>query len=177
MTDDVKSDDLNLTGENLVVNTADLKTVFYQPQQDHIKVVKHHPDAALPSMAHPDDAGLDLQTMESVTLPPGKSCVLPSGIAMELPKGYYGRISNRSKIASKLNVAVMARIIDKPFTGELKINLINLGQDTVEFRKGDKVAQIVIERTYSDMPIEEVDSLQETSRGASGIDDAEMRIR
>lgn len=142
-----------------------------------IKIMKRHPDAAVPSMAHKDDAGLDLQTMESVTLPPGKSCVLPSGIAMQLPKGFYGRISNRSKIASKKNVAVMARIIDKPFTGEIKINLINLGQEPVEFFKGDKVAQIVIERTYSDMPIKVVDRLEESSRGASGIDDAEMRLR
>ncbi|CAA0365506.1 Deoxyuridine 5'-triphosphate nucleotidohydrolase (modular protein) [Alteromonas alvinellae] len=154
-----------------------LETFYGQFEAPHIKVVKRHPDAAMPSMAHEDDAGLDLQTMESVVLPPGKSCVLPSGIAMQLPKGFYGRISNRSKIASKKNVAVMARIIDKPFTGEIKINLINLGQETVEFFKGDKVAQIVIERTYSSLPLVEVEQLEETSRGASGIDDAEMRIR
>jgi dUTP pyrophosphatase len=156
---------------------ADIKRDLVMSSLPHIKVEKRHPDAAMPSLAHEDDAGLDLQTMQSVVLPPSKSCVLPSGIAMQLPKGYYGRISNRSKIASKLNVTVMAQIIDKPFTGEIKINLINLGSDTVEFRKGDKVAQIIIERTYSGLPLVEVDSLEETDRGSSGIDDAEMRLR
>lgn len=159
------------------ITFADIERDLLMSSFPHIKVVKRHPDAEMPSMAHEDDAGLDLQTMQSVVLPPGKSCVLPSGIAMQLPKGFYGRISNRSKIASKLNVTVMAQIIDKPFTGEIKINLINLGSDTVEFRKGDKVAQIIIERTYSGLPLVEVDSLEETDRGSSGIDDAEMRLR
>lgn len=175
----------NIATMELRLNQADLEPLHIEHTEKekrlieafapHIKVEKRHPDAAMPAMAHEDDAGLDLQTMQSVVLPPGKSCVLPSGIAMQLPKGFYGRISNRSKIASKLNVTVMAQIIDKPFTGE--INLINLGSDTVEFRKGDKVAQIIIERTYSGLPLYEVDSLEETDRGSSGIDDAEMRLR
>lgn len=159
------------------VNFADLEERLVASLMPNIKVQKRHPDAEMPSLAHEDDAGLDLQTMQSVVLPPGKSCVLPSGIALQLPKGFYGRISNRSKIASKLNVTVMAQIIDRPFTGEIKINLINLGQETVEFFKGDKVAQIIIERTYSSLPLVEVDSLEETDRGSSGIDDAEMRLR
>ena len=115
--------------------------------------------------------------MESVTIPPGKRVKLPSGLAFGLPDYTVGRIWPRSKLANHKGLVVLAGVCDRPYTGEVMISLLNTGEDPIELRKGDKVAQMAVLPILTGLPIEEVDSLEETSRGASGINDAELRLR
>ncbi|WP_232365188.1 dUTP diphosphatase [Salinimonas marina] len=141
-----------------------------------IKVKTINPFAPLPTLAHAGDAGLDVQTMVSVTLNPGQRASLPTGLAFGIPDGFYGQMEPRAKLADKYGIDVMARVVDSTHTGEVHVVIINHGQDAVEFRKGDKIAQLIIKQTFSHLPLVEVERLDETSRGASGILDSELRL-
>lgn len=139
-----------------------------------LPVRRLHNDAVLPVRAHPEDAGMDLTTIESVTLPPGKSVMLATGWAISIPTGQAGIIEPRSKLSSRKGLTVLARVIDSPYREEIVISMINVSDKDIEIRKGDKVAQLVVHYISLDNPVE-VDFLPETERGAKGIKSTEMR--
>ncbi|KXJ61671.1 MAG: hypothetical protein AXW14_08590 [Alteromonas sp. Nap_26] len=139
--------------------------------------MKRHPDAVVPSLVNTNDAGLDLSAIESVTIPAGKQALIKTGLSFGLPAGTVGLIWPRSKLAAKHGLDVMAGVVDQPYTGEVMVSLINHSDKDFELRKGDRIAQLLVQPVLSNLPIVEVDSLEETSRGASGINDAEMRLR
>tara|TARA_R110000868_G_scaffold169012_1_gene403862 strand:+ start:267 stop:698 length:432 start_codon:yes stop_codon:yes gene_type:complete len=136
-----------------------------------------HINAKIPSRGSDESAGLDICTIESVTIPPGHRALLKTGLAMSIQKGYYGSLRPRSKLAAKLGVTVLAGVIDSDYRGEIMVSLKNSGFDTVEFKEGDKVAQLIIEKHYSDMQINIVDDLDRTMRGQAGVNSSEMRLR
>ena len=136
-----------------------------------------HEDAITPSRGSIESAGLDLHTIESVTIPPGQRALLRTGFAMSMPVGYVGLIWPRSKLAAKKGIVVLAGGIDSDYRGEVMISLLNTGLDPVELCTGDKVAQMIIQRHYSDMQINVVDELDKTGRGADGVNCSEMRLR
>jgi len=135
------------------------------------------PNANIPSRGSDESAGLDICTIESVTITAGQRALLKTGIAMSMPKGYVGLIWPRSKLAAKMGVAVLAGVVDSDYRGEIMVSLLNTGQDAVELRSGDKVAQMIIQKHFSDMEIEVVDDLDRTMRGYSGVNSSEMRLR
>lgn len=177
----------NIATMELRLNQADLEPlkIDYTEAEERmiaalapkIKVVKRHPDAVVPSLANQNDAGLDLTTIESVTIPAGKQALVKTGLSFGLPVGTVGLIWPRSKLAAKYGLDVMAGVVDQPYTGEVMVSLINHSDKDVELRKGDRIAQLLVQPVMSGLPIVEVDSLEETSRGAAGINDAEMRLR
>ena len=136
-----------------------------------------HINAKIPSLGSDESAGLDLHTIESVTIPPGHRALLKTGIAMSMPAGYVGLIWPRSKLAAKMGIDVLAGVVDSDYRGEIMISLLNTGLDTVEIKAGDKVAQMIIQRHYSDMQINIVDDLDKTMRGVAGVNSTEMRLR
>jgi len=135
------------------------------------------PNANIPSRGSDESAGLDICTIESVTITAGQRALLKTGIAMSMPKGYVGLIWPRSKLAAKMGVDVLAGVVDSDYRGEIMVSLLNTGQDAVELRSGDKVAQMIIQKHFSDMEIEVVDDLDRTMRGYSGVNSSEMRLR
>ena len=136
-----------------------------------------HEDAIVPSRGSEESAGLDFHTIESVTIPPGYRALLKTGIAMSMPAGYVGLIWPRSKLAAKMGIDVLAGVVDSDYRGEIMISLLNTGFDPVEIKAGDKVAQMIIQRHYSDMKINIVDDLDKTMRGVAGVNSTEMRLR
>ena len=136
-----------------------------------------HEDAIVPSRGSEESAGLDFHTIESVTIPPGYRALLKTGIAMSMPAGYVGLIWPRSKLAAKMGIDVLAGVVDSDYRGEIMISLLNTGFDPVEIKAGDKVAQMIIQRHYSDMKINIVDDLDKTMRGQAGVNSSEMRLR
>ena len=136
-----------------------------------------HEDAIVPSRGSEESAGLDFHTIESVTIPPGHRALLKTGIAMSMPAGYVGLIWPRSKLAAKMGIDVLAGVVDSDYRGEIMISLLNTGFDPVEIKAGDKVAQMIIQRHYSDMKINIVDDLDKTMRGVAGVNSTEMRLR
>lgn len=114
-----------------------------------IKVKQLSEGARLPAQATNWAAGADLCCAESFSLQPGERKLVPTGIALEIPRGYYGRVAPRSGLAVRHGIDTLAGIIDSDFRGELKVALINLGEEPVGFAAGERIAQLIIERAAS----------------------------
>lgn len=123
----------------------------------------------MPTRAHPTDAGMDLRAKANVLLVPGQRHLVGTGVKGAIPDGYVGFITPRSGLAHKhgVTVANSPGTVDAPYRGEIKVNLINLGEKAHVIRKGDRIAQIVIQ-PVSLMPAVEVQELGTTTRGAGG---------
>lgn len=125
----------------------------------------------LPRYAHEGDAGLDLYCAEDVTLDPGERALIPTGLAIAIPEGYAGFVQPRSGLAIKhgLSLVNTPGLIDSHYRGELKVIAINLDPRTpITLKRGDKVAQLVIQQVCRCTPIE-VDELDATARGEGGF--------
>jgi len=126
-----------------------------------------------PSYVKEGDSGFDLRANESGTLKPFERLLVPTGLFFELPEGYELQIRPRSGLAFKHGITVLNTpgTVDTGYRGEIKVLLINLGQDKFTFEKGDRVAQGVIAgRVSSDLgELVEVLNLNESDRGDSGF--------
>jgi len=136
-----------------------------------------HINAKIPTRGSDESAGLDICTIESVTIPTGHRALLKTGIAMSMPAGYVGLIWPRSKLAAKMGIDVLAGVVDSDYIGEIHVSLLNTGLNPVEIRAGDRCAQLIIQKHYSNMEINIVDELAPTDRGMKGINCSEMRLR
>lgn len=106
-------------------------------------------DVPVPSYAHPGDAGADLTTTENVELGPLQRAVVPTGVAIALPEGFAAFVHPRSGLAAKHGVTVVNApgTIDAGYRGEIKVILANTDpHETVRLRRGDRVAQLVVQR-------------------------------
>ena len=128
-----------------------------------IKVKRLHPDAKLPSYAHPGDVGLDLYPLEVKTIKPGEHHIFNNGFAMEFPTGYAGIVKDKSGI-SKAGLHTMGGVFDAGFRGEYNVHLVNLSDKSYTVEKGDKIAQLVL-FPVEIAKIKEVKELSESKRG------------
>lgn len=124
--------------------------------------------AFAPIRAHETDAGLDLIAKERVKIWPGMSACIDTGVHMELPHGYYGKIESKSGLNVKHNIVSCGGVIDEGYTGSVVVKLYNLGDKAYVFNPGDKVAQLVIQ-PYVAPELEIVEELSETDRGSNGF--------
>jgi dUTP pyrophosphatase len=127
-------------------------------------------DLPVPSYAHPGDAGADLHAREDVTLQPGERRLVPTGIALALPDGYVALVHPRSGLAHRVGLSIVNApgTIDAGYRGEVQVCLVNLDPATpIELRRGDRIAQLVIQR-FETAAFVEVDDLPDSSRGAGG---------
>lgn len=135
---------------------------------DSIKFQKLHEDAKLPTRGSAKSAGLDLYSIEEVTLAPGERTAVKTGLAVAIPEGFYGRIGPRSGLAVKHGVDTLAGIVDADYRGEILCAIINLGQETITLKKGERIAQLIIESIITPEPVW-AENLDETTRGAGGF--------
>jgi dUTP pyrophosphatase len=135
------------------------------------RIQKLSEHAILPRYAHgpAEDAGMDLHSVEDVSLAPGETKLVPTGLAIELPPGYEAQIRPRSGLALKHSITLpnSPATIDPGYRGELRVILLNLGRNSFEIRRGDRIAQMVIAR-YEPVEWEEGD-LAVSTRGANGF--------
>ena len=131
---------------------------------------KLRPDAVLPTYAHPSDAGMDIRSVEDLTIAPGKRALVHTGLVMLLPPTYEAQVRPRSGLALKNGVTVLNTpgTIDSGYRGEVGVILINLGEADFTVKKGDKIAQIVI-APVTQPEIAETAEVDETDRGAGGF--------
>lgn len=126
------------------------------------------PGATLPQRASAFSVGYDISSIDDMDILPGKRALVGTGISMVPPMGVYGRIAPRSGLAVKYGIHVGAGVIDPDYTGEIKVLLFNHGEDTFVIKKGDRIAQLVLERC--DIPVvAETDVLIQTERGNNGF--------
>ena len=133
-----------------------------------MKVKKLAYEARLPTRGSGGAVGYDLYSIDTVVIPPKHRALLSTGIAVVLPPGVYGRVAPRSSLALKYGIQVGAGVIDPDYTGEVKVILFNHGHADFEVNKGDRIAQLILEKC--DTPeVVEIGLLEETERGAGGF--------
>tara|TARA_Y100000361_G_C11125932_1_gene325936 strand:- start:416 stop:889 length:474 start_codon:yes stop_codon:yes gene_type:complete len=142
-------------------------------------------DAKEPFQANESDAGYDLFSTEYVTIEPFKRKLVSTGINIEIPQGFYGRIAPRSGLACKKGIDVMAGVLDSGYRGEIKVLLINLNFESynvkpsafesmfgsfnkVDIKPGDRIAQLIIEKCYQ-VEWNEMKTLENSERGQGGF--------
>ena len=116
-----------------------------------------------------NSAGLDLSSNESGIIEPLSRVMISTGLMIKIPDSYYARIAPRSGLAFKYGIDVLAGVIDSDYRGEIKVILYNTDKNKkYEYKKGDKIAQLIIEKYY-DFEIKLVDELDNTQRGYNGF--------
>jgi len=132
----------------------------------------HNTDLPLPAYETAQSAGMDLAAAidAPVTLEPGARAMVPTGLAIALPAGYEAQVRPRSGLAAKNGVTVLNTpgTVDADYRGEVKVILINLGDDAFEIERGMRIAQMVI-APVTQASFAEVDTLPETARGTGGF--------
>tara|TARA_R100001015_G_C4627876_1_gene187678 strand:+ start:1460 stop:1945 length:486 start_codon:yes stop_codon:yes gene_type:complete len=152
-----------------------------------IKINKLSKSAIIPSRANDSDAGYDLYSTQDMVIGPMEKLIVPTGISIEIPNGYYGRIAPRSGLAVKSSIDVLAGVVDSGYRGEIGVVLINLNLPEVLFNrnkkstayesafgsknkfsisKGDRIAQLIIEKCHKIQWVET--ELSDSERGEGG---------
>ncbi len=129
------------------------------------------PELEAPSYAHPGDAGADLRAREDVVLLPGERKLVPTGVAIALPDGFVALIHPRSGLATKhgLTIVNAPGTVDAGYRGEISVTLLNTDStQPIELRRGDRIAQMVIQRVEYAQFIP-VSDLSESVRGTGGF--------
>jgi dUTP pyrophosphatase len=125
----------------------------------------------LPARGHAGDAGVDLCAAAEVTLAPGERAVVPTGVAIALPDGYAAFVHPRSGLAARHGVTIVNApgTVDAGYRGEIKVTLLNTDRaEPVRFGRGDRIAQLVIQRVAL-AAFHEVESLPGSARGDGGF--------
>ena len=141
-----------------------------EPGSVEVLIRRLDPDLPLPQRAHPGDAGSDLCITADTVLQPGERAVVGTGVCIALPDGYAGFVHPRSGLAARCGVTVVNApgTVDAGYRGEIKVILLNTdAEHPVQFRRGDRIAQLVIQKV--DRPVfREVAKLPGSHRGEGG---------
>jgi dUTP pyrophosphatase len=124
-----------------------------------------------PAYAHPGDAGADLRTRIDFRLGPGERILVPTGVSLALPHGYVALIHPRSGLATKhgLTIVNAPGTVDAGYRGEIAVTLLNTdSSETLNFKRGDRIAQLVIQRVET-AAFELVEELPGSVRGGGGF--------
>merc|ERR1719436_1436294 len=133
-----------------------------------LRVQRLRPDAVLPVRGSKDAAGFDLAAVEKAVVEPGGKAIIKTGLRVAIPWGTYARIAPRSGLAAKKMLQVGAGVVDYDYRGEIGVVLFNHGTEDLEIQVGDRVAQLILEKVAMN-PAVEVESLDDTERGAGGF--------
>lgn len=125
------------------------------------------PDAYMPERAHATDAGADLRSRETKTIPAHGSATFDTGVHIALPPKTVGLLKSKSGLNVKKNI-ISTGVIDEEYTGSIVVKVYNLGDTDVTIQRGDKITQLLV------MPVnyvrfQQVDALDDTERGANGF--------
>lgn len=125
-------------------------------------------DARLPTRGSEHAAGYDLYASKDYIIEAGGKGMVPLDIAVAIPEGHYGRVAPRSSLASKHAIDVGAGVVDCDYRGPMFVVLFNLGSKAYSIAKGDRIAQMIIEK-IAVPEVKEVSVLPDTTRGCGGF--------
>lgn len=140
------------------------------PSRVEVQLRMLDPDLPHPSYARTGDAGADLHSRHDVLLGPGERHVVPTGVSIALPEGWAGFVHPRSGLAAKHGITVVNApgTIDAGYRGEIQVILLNTGTEPVQVRRGDRIAQLVVQQVAR-ADFRAVDVLPASDRGAGGL--------
>lgn len=134
----------------------------------HLKIKRLTQTAKLPERAFPTEAGFDVFTAEEIMIESNQTVAISTGIALEIPDGYYGRLKGRSGLTLKSPLRVLEGTIDSSYRGEVKI-MADVKKDcSYHVPKSAKIAQLIIQ-TLPQFEVVEVDELSQSDRGENGF--------
>jgi dUTP pyrophosphatase len=123
---------------------------------------------ALPEYSSPGCAGADLRASERVVLAPRSRATVPTGMRLQIPAGHVGLVWPRSGLAVRHGIDTLAGVIDSDYRGEVRVVLVNHGEDPIVIAAGDRVAQLLVQRVER-ANFATASSLETTSRGEGGF--------
>ena len=132
-----------------------------------LQIKKLDPNAIVPQRAHPGDAGLDLFSTEDKILPPHEPIKIKTGLAMAIPFGNVGLICDRSSMGAQ-GIRTLGGVIDAGYRGEVQVLLINLKNNPFEIKRGQKIAQLLVQPVQLYTPAE-VFELEDSARSLGGF--------
>ncbi len=151
-----------------------------KPVAVRITQLSHAKGLPLPEYATPLSAGVDLiaAVAEDMVFKPFQRALVPAGIAIALPEGYEAQIRPRSGLAFKNGISLVNTpgTIDADYRGEIKVLLINLGQDDFTVTRGMRIAQMVV-APVSRVNWQETETLDETARAAGGFGSTGLKVK
>ena len=133
-----------------------------------IPIKKLKEDAILPSYAHTHDAGMDLYTVKDLLIKNGERANIPTGIAMAIPEGYAGLIWDKSGLSMNHGLKTLGGVVDAGYRGEIMVGVVNVGGKDYMLEKGNKIAQMLIQKVESPT-LKEVTDLVGSERGGKGF--------
>ena len=135
-----------------------------------LKIKKMCEEAKIPQYSHEGDSGMDLYSVEDAVLQPGETKLVKTGLQIAVPKGFEAQVRPKSGLAAKFGVTVLNTpgTIDSGYRGEIKVILVNTGDQVYEIEKGKKIAQMVIAKV-EEAKIEVVEDLDNTTRKDGGF--------
>lgn len=125
-------------------------------------------DAIIPTRGSDASVGYDLYSTDEIIIPPTHRALVGTSVAILMPNGVYGRVAPRSGLAVKNGIHVGAGVVDPDYTGEIMVVLFNHGDKDFEVKKGDRIAQLILEKCETPR-VEEIGFLEETDRGSGGF--------
>ena len=139
-------------------------------ENEQIKFLRLDKELPLPKKEFPSDAGYDLRAAESKIIAPQERYLMSTGLKMAVPIGYEAQVRPRSGLAVKYGISVVNSpgTIDATYRGEVKVILINHGREPFSINKGDRIAQLVVQK-IPQLDVVEVDDLEDTIRGEGGF--------
>lgn len=160
----------NATKASSILSAAQLDPK--NPWSDYLLVQKLLPEAIAPTKNNDLDAGFDLFAFDSVTIPAWDSAIVSTQITIGVPPGTYGRIASRSGLSVKHNLEVGAGVIDRGYSGEVKVVLRNHSWKDYRVERGDKIAQLILENCRQ-CPVKVVKNISDitgkSTRGSLGF--------
>ncbi len=126
-------------------------------------------DGFEPIYAQPGDAGADLRSRIDAVVPANSRVLVPTGVSIALPAGYVGLVHPRSGLAHKHGITVLNApgTVDSGYRGEISVNLFNTSDSDFEITRGDRIAQLVIQK-YEEASFIKVERLPDSERGQAG---------
>lgn len=133
-----------------------------------VRRLPHGEGLPLPAYSSDHAVGLDVVSAEALTLAPGARHAVATGIALAIPHGYEVQVRSRSGTAVRNGITCLTGTIDSDYRGELKVVLVNLGEEPFAIARGERVAQLVPAPVLR-AAFAEVEELDETARGSGGF--------
>ncbi|MDD6789621.1 MAG: dUTP diphosphatase [Lachnospira sp.] len=135
-----------------------------------VRFIKLDPEAVVPAYGTEYSAGADLVSLSDITIGPGETAFIHTGLALEIPSGLVGLVCARSGLASKHGIAPSNKVgvIDSDYRGEIMVSLHNHSSKPWHIAKGDRAAQLIL-MPYIEADFEESDTLAKTERGTGGF--------
>ena len=134
----------------------------------HLVVATDNEDTIIPRQATQDTAGYDLYSCVNITISPDSIGKVNTGVKVQLPKGTYGRIASRSGLVLRHKINIQDGVIDPDYTECIQVILHNFGKEPLEIHKGDRIAQLILEKFVS-VSIQTVTDIGTTQRGSNGF--------